>query len=141
MSKYDVSKFREVTVALNTPFDAQGELDIEATKRVVRYFCNKGVKSLYVCGSTGEGFLLSTEERKKVVEAVVEAGNLSPLEAAVFAKIKIDNEYIYDPDADNADEWDNINLSQMINHSVNGQKRAVCMGFSTLYSALLSLVT
>lgn len=97
MSRYDVSKFREVTVALNTPFDAQGELDIEATKRVVRYFCNKGVKSLYVCGSTGEGFLLSTEERKKVVEAVIEevgtemniivhVGSASTKEAVELAK-------------------------------------------------------
>lgn len=72
MSKYDISRFRNVTVALNTPFDAEGEVDLQATKRVVRYFCNKGVKSLYVCGSTGEGFLLTNEERKKVVEAVME---------------------------------------------------------------------
>lgn len=72
MSKYDISRFRNVTVALNTPFDKDGELDIPATKRVVRYFCNKGVKSLYVCGSTGEGFLLTNDERKKVVEAVVD---------------------------------------------------------------------
>lgn len=72
MSKYDVSKFRNVTVALNTPFDASGDLDLNATKKVVRYFCNKGVKSLYVCGSTGEGFLLTNDERKKVVEAVVD---------------------------------------------------------------------
>lgn len=72
MSKYDISRFRNVTVALNTPFDSEGEVDLQATKRVVRYFCNKGVKSLYVCGSTGEGFLLTNEERKKVVEAVME---------------------------------------------------------------------
>jgi len=72
MSKYDVSRFRNVTVALNTPFDQNGELDLAATKKVVRYFCNKGVKSLYVCGSTGEGFLLDNDERKKVVETVME---------------------------------------------------------------------
>lgn len=72
MSKYEVSKFRNVTVALNTPFDESGELDLAAAKRVVRYFCTKGIKSLYVCGSTGEGFLLTNDERKKLVEAVTD---------------------------------------------------------------------
>lgn len=71
MSKYDVSKFRNVTVALNTPFDKNGEVDAAATKAVARYFCNKGVKQMYVCGSTGEGFLLDNEERKLVAETVV----------------------------------------------------------------------
>lgn len=71
-------------------------------------------------------------------ETMVKRDNLSPLEIAIAAKMKIDEEYIYDPDVDNVDDWwDNINLSQMINHEVDGKKRAVCMGFSTLYSALL----
>lgn len=72
MSKYDVSRFRNVTVALNTPFKSNGDIDLNAAKKLTRYYINKGIKSLYVCGSTGEGFLLDNEERKKVVEAVVE---------------------------------------------------------------------
>lgn len=72
MSKYDVSRFRNVTVALNTPFDSHGNLNLPAVKALSRYYLNKGVKSLYVCGSTGEGFLLDNEERKKTVEAVME---------------------------------------------------------------------
>lgn len=72
MSKYDVSRFRNVTVALNTPFNTLGDIDLKATKALTRYYINKGVKSLYVCGSTGEGFLLDHDERKKVVEAVIE---------------------------------------------------------------------
>lgn len=73
MSRYDITKFKEVTVALNTPFTKDEEIDLIATKKLVRYFCDKGIKSLYVCGSTGEGFLLNDEERKKIVEAVMEA--------------------------------------------------------------------
>lgn len=72
MSKYDVSNLKQVTVALNTPFDENGEVDAVASKRVARYFQKKGVKSLYVCGSTGEGFLLDLDERKKLVEAVLD---------------------------------------------------------------------
>lgn len=76
MSKYDVSRFKNVTVALNTPFTASGDIDLDAAKKLTRYYIKKGVKSLYVCGSTGEGFLLDSSERKKVVEAVTqEAGD------------------------------------------------------------------
>ncbi len=71
MSKYDISKFRNVTVALNTPFKENGDLDPDGARRLARYFCNKGVKSLYVCGSTGEGFLLTEDERKQLAEAVI----------------------------------------------------------------------
>lgn len=76
MSHYEVSRFRNVTVAFNTPFAKDGSLDLKATKSFARYFLNKGVKSLYVCGSTGEGFLLDNDERKQVLEAVMdEVGN------------------------------------------------------------------
>lgn len=76
MSKYNVSRFKEVTVALNTPFKADGDIDLDAAKKLTRYYIQKGVKSLYVCGSTGEGFLLDNNERKKIVEAVTaEAGS------------------------------------------------------------------
>lgn len=71
MSKYDINKFKHITVALNTPFKADGSVDVEAVKAVSRYFRDKGVKQMYVCGSTGEGFLLDTDERKLVTETVV----------------------------------------------------------------------
>lgn len=71
MSKYDVSKFKHVTVALNTPFKPDGSVDLDAVKAVVNYFYDKGIRQMYVCGSTGEGFLLDTQERKAVTEAVV----------------------------------------------------------------------
>ena len=78
----------------------------------------------------------------KNFEKTVKDNNFSPLETAVYAKMQIDKDYIYDPDCnlDNTDHWDNINLSQIINHEVDGKKRAVCLGFATLYSALLRKV-
>lgn len=70
---YNPNDFRRVTIALNTPYDDEGNVSVERTKKVVSYYYNKGVKNLYVAGSTGEGFLLSNEERKTLLEAVMEA--------------------------------------------------------------------
>lgn len=72
MMNFDKNQFKHVTVALNTPFTKDEDIDLDATKKVVRYFKQKGIKSLYVCGSTGEGFLLDDTERMKVVEAACE---------------------------------------------------------------------
>ena len=67
---YSIDKFKNITVALNTPFKENGDVDLEATRKLVNYLYNIGIRALYVCGSTGEGFLLDNEERKSVVEAV-----------------------------------------------------------------------
>ena len=72
MEKFDVSKFRNVSVAFTTPFSADGSLDRKGVKALARYYLNKGVKSLYLCGSTGEAFLLDNKERMEVVDAVME---------------------------------------------------------------------
>lgn len=70
---YNLEKFRGVFVALNAIFTEDDEVNIDATKELVRIYKAKGVKGVYVCGSTGEGFMLSTEERMQVAEAVKEA--------------------------------------------------------------------
>lgn len=67
---YSLDKFKNITVALNTPFKENGDIDLDKTRELVNYLYNKGIRSLYVCGSTGEGFLLDNEERKAIVEAV-----------------------------------------------------------------------
>ena len=72
MSKYTTDHLKEVTVAFNTPFAADGSVDRKASKALARYFADKGVKSLYLCGSTGEGFLLDQDERMELVEAVLD---------------------------------------------------------------------
>ena len=72
MSKYETAKFRHVTVALNTPFAADGSVDRKAVRAVSRYFYRKGIRQMYVCGSTGEGFLLDSMERMEVAGSVME---------------------------------------------------------------------
>lgn len=70
MKKYDLDKFRGVFVALNAIYDENDNVNLEAMKALVEVYKQRGVKGVYVCGSTGEGFLLSTQERMAVAEAV-----------------------------------------------------------------------
>lgn len=69
----DLNKLRGVFCALNAIYDENDKVDTEKMKQLVKVYKDRGVKGVYVCGSTGEGFLLSMDERKKVVEAVKEA--------------------------------------------------------------------
>lgn len=66
-------KFRGIFVALYTIFNDDDTLNLEAMKQLVKIYKEKGASGVYVCGSTGEGFLLSTEERMEAAAAVKEA--------------------------------------------------------------------
>lgn len=68
----NLEKFKGIFVALNTIYDENDEINVSEIQKLVKVYESKGVKGVYVCGSTGEGFLLSTEERMQVVEAVKE---------------------------------------------------------------------
>lgn len=69
----DLNKFRGVFCALNAIYDENDNIDETKIKELVKVYKSLGVKGVYACGSTGEGFLLSTEERKQVAKAVKEA--------------------------------------------------------------------
>ncbi|QOJ79183.1 dihydrodipicolinate synthase family protein [Infirmifilum lucidum] len=56
---------------LLTPFDSQGKIDFEALGQLLD-FTKPYVHGYYVCGTYGQGPLMSVEERKKVVEKVIE---------------------------------------------------------------------
>jgi N-acetylneuraminate lyase len=56
-----------------TPMHADGSLNLAMAKPIVDHLSGDGVSGLYVCGSTGEGPLLTTEERKLTAAAYVEA--------------------------------------------------------------------
>ena len=66
-------KFKGVFCALNAIYDENDNIDVDKMKALVKVYKSLGVRGVYACGSTGEGFLLSTEERKQVARAVKEA--------------------------------------------------------------------
>ena len=57
--------------ALVTPFTADGQVDTAALHLVVDYLLAHKVDGFYVCGSTGEGLLMTEAERCLVAETVV----------------------------------------------------------------------
>ena len=62
-----------VIVPLLTPFDTRGNIDGDALRRFVGQLRACGVGGVMSCGTTGEGPLLTKEERQRVTEVVVEA--------------------------------------------------------------------
>lgn len=64
--------FTGVGTALITPFTKSGAVDEAGVKRLVRRQIDAGVHFLVPCGTTGETPTLTPEERRRVVELVVE---------------------------------------------------------------------
>jgi len=66
--------------ALVTPFDSSGALDEKAIRSLARRQIDQGIHFLVPCGTTGETPTLSPDERRRVVELVVEeAGGKVPV--------------------------------------------------------------
>ena len=65
-----MANFKGIFTALLTPFDANNKINEKALEKLIKYNINMGVNGFYVCGSTGEAFLLSKDERKQVMEIV-----------------------------------------------------------------------
>lgn len=69
-------EFQEMSgayTALFTPLTQDNRVNVEMLGRMVEFHLARGLRGFYLTGSTGEGFLLSGEERRQVVEAVVKA--------------------------------------------------------------------
>lgn len=80
-----------------TPFTREGELDEEALRTCVRFWVEGGVSGLVPCGSNGEAPYLTRQERKKIIETVVDevngkvpvvagTGSMSTRETIMFTK-------------------------------------------------------
>ncbi|EKN66494.1 N-acetylneuraminate lyase [Neobacillus bataviensis LMG 21833] len=72
MTEWDLSKFKGVFVAMYSAYDEAGDVCEDRVKKLARFYVHSGVKGLYVGGSSGEGILQTVEERKRVVEAVMQ---------------------------------------------------------------------
>jgi N-acetylneuraminate lyase len=65
-------KLTGILPAMLTPFDKEGDVNTAVIRDMVEFHLAQGVTGFYVCGSTGEGLLLSLAERRLVTETVVD---------------------------------------------------------------------
>lgn len=68
----DTEKFKGIFPAFYACYD-NGEVSAERTQLFAKHLLNKGVKGLYVGGSSGECIYQSVEDRKKTLENVMKA--------------------------------------------------------------------
>ena len=69
----NLEKYEGVIPAFYACYDEAGNVSPERTRMFAEYLLGKGVKGLYVCGSSGECIYQSKEERKLILENVMQA--------------------------------------------------------------------
>lgn len=69
----DKAKFKGVFSALLTPYTAEDKINGKSVKQIIDMNLAKGIDGFYVGGSTGEGMLLTVEERKELFKYAAES--------------------------------------------------------------------
>ena len=70
----NLDKYKGVIPAFYACYDDNGAVSPERVQALTRYFVEKGVKGVYVNGSSGECIYQSVEDRKRTLERVVKTG-------------------------------------------------------------------
>src|SRR5512137_362417 len=72
-----------LVAAPHTPMHADGSVNLDAIEKQAARLVADGVTAAFVCGSTGEGVSLTSEERRRVAERWREAIRTRPLKLIV----------------------------------------------------------
>ena len=65
---FDISKYQGIIPAFYACYDEKGEISPKAVQELTQYYVDKGVKGLYVGGSSGECIYQTVPERKLLLE-------------------------------------------------------------------------
>lgn len=68
----DITKYQGIIPAFYACYDEKGGISTAGARALTRHLISKGVKGVYVGGSSGECIYQHVDERKKVLEAVME---------------------------------------------------------------------
>ena len=68
----DIKKYQGIIPAFYACYDEAGKVSTDRVRALVGYMLRKGVKGVYVNGSSGECIYLTVEERKAILEAVMD---------------------------------------------------------------------
>lgn len=74
-----------ILVPIVTPFKNENEIDYDSLQQLVKKVLNEGADGIYACGSSAECFSLREEERKKSLEAIIEAAEAAFVVAHIGA--------------------------------------------------------
>ena len=69
----EIQKYQGIIPAFYACYDANGEINPQAVQELTKFFIRKGVKGVYVGGSSGECIYQGVQERKLLLENVMEA--------------------------------------------------------------------
>lgn len=75
LSKF--SLFFGAATALITPFEQNGELDLESFRKLLRFQLDDGIDALLVCGTTGEAPTLTDDEAELLLSEAVKTAQKS----------------------------------------------------------------
>ena len=75
MSKYDPKDLNGVMPAMITSIKKDETINKEGLRKIINHLIAENINGLYVTGSTGETFLMSPEEKKEVLDIIVEEVN------------------------------------------------------------------
>ncbi|MBN2279315.1 MAG: dihydrodipicolinate synthase family protein [Candidatus Marinimicrobia bacterium] len=77
-------KIKGLVAAVFSPMKQNGEVNPDQIKPIMDFLVKQNIQGIYVCGSTGEGPLLTLEERKIISRAYIEA---APENVKVFVQV------------------------------------------------------
>ena len=84
----NLDKYKGVIPAFYACYDEKGEISPAGVQRLAQYFIDKGVKGVYVNGSSGECIYQSVEDKKIVLENVM---NVAKGKLTVIAHVACNN--------------------------------------------------
>ena len=61
--------------AMATPMSDSEEIDEAGTRELINYLIDSGVHGIFICGSQGESYALTEEEKKRIINIVVDEVN------------------------------------------------------------------
>ena len=68
-------KFRGMGVAVITPFNSSGDVDFAALQKIIENLISNGTDFLVVQGTTGESVTLKKEEKRAILDFILEINN------------------------------------------------------------------
>ena len=75
MKQFDPNNINGVIPAMITSFNKDESINKEGIRKTINYLISEKINGLYITGSTGETFLMSQDEKKQVIEIIVEEVN------------------------------------------------------------------